>query len=122
MRLIVYLVFLSTSLALIWKYGYAGFAFARLINDIIFFIAALFYINKMVYKLQVLRIGFLPTVSCIFCLLLFYFLADFNVWLTVPTILIVYAVGVFVFKGVQWHDFVFLKEILFGKKNEISKL
>jgi O-antigen/teichoic acid export membrane protein len=120
-RIIGYLVYLALSLPLIWKYSFIGLAFAIVIFQVFLFTFTFFYVSKVIYTFEIKSICFAPFVSCFLSLLAFYFISDYSVWITVPAILIVYAVGVFVFKGVHWSDFVFLKQIAFGKVIDVSK-
>jgi O-antigen/teichoic acid export membrane protein len=118
MRLFVYLGYFIVSLILIWKYSYIGLAWARVISEALLFFIGFFYAYKVIYPFHVTRISLAPVCSCLLSLLLFSFIPDLKVWITIPSVLIVYASAMVILKGIHLHDLIFLKNILLGSENE----
>jgi len=118
MRLFVYLGYFVVSLILIWKYSYIGLAWAQVITEAVLFFIGFSYAYKVIYPFDVTRIAFTPVSSCLLSLLLFSLIADLEVWITIPSVLIVYASAMVILKGIHLHDLTFLKNILLGSENE----
>ena len=119
MLVFVYISFLILCFILIGKYSYLGLAYARILHDILLFAVAFFYLTltRKINTFHWMRLSAAPIISCLFAYLVFYFLSGFfNVWMILPFVVGTYTILIFVLKGVQLHDFVFLKNVLF--KNE----
>jgi hypothetical protein len=53
-----------------------------------------------------------PALSCIAAAGCYYIMGGLTLWLTIPAVLMVLIVSLFLFKAVQFHDLVFLKNIV----------
>jgi len=65
-----------------------------------------------------MRISLAAVSSCLLSLLLFSFIGDLKVWITIPSVLIVYVSAMVILKGIHFHDLVFLKNIFLGNERE----
>lgn len=116
-RAIVYIGYFIVSAGLIWKYSYAGLAYARVITEAILFIATFSYAYKVIFAFRVIKILLVTVSSCLLSILLCLIIPDLEVWIIAPSCLAVYILVMFILKGIRLHDFVFLKNILLGNEN-----
>jgi len=112
MQLFVCLVYSAACLILIPFYSYTGLAYAKLITQVLFAVMAYGYIRKNIHHSDMVKVTTGPVLSCIAAAGCYYVTGELTPWLTIPAVLIVLIVSLFLFKAVQFHDLVFLKNIL----------
>jgi O-antigen/teichoic acid export membrane protein len=117
-RTMVYFCYCIASLLLIWKFSYLGLAWAKIMTEAALFFTTVFlaFDSRDVYNLFKMMLA--PLASCILSIVLFQYIKDFTVWFVFPAVFGTYLILMFLFKGIFVHDFIYLKEIVFGKKYE----
>jgi len=116
MRAIAYFGYCGVSLFFIWKFDYIGLAFAKILIEGILFLVILFYAFPFSEMGKLVRNFLAPLSSSLVCLILFHILDDFNAFITIPFVFGLYIALLFLLKGVFVHDFKFMGEIIFGKR------
>ncbi len=111
MQLLVCLVYSAACLILIPLYSYTGLAYAKLMMQLLFAVMAYGYIRKNIYHSDIIKVAIGPALSCIATVGCYYVMSELTPWFTIPAVLIVLILSLFLFKAVQFHDLVFLKNI-----------
>lgn len=116
-RATAYFGYCVVSLLLIWKYSYVGLACAKILTEAVLFCTTVFYAFSLSHIYDLIRLFIAPLSSCFLSLLLYSFISDLTIWITLPTVLGVYISAMFLFKGIFIHDFRYLNRIVFNNKN-----
>ncbi len=116
MRIPIYLGFFVAILALIPQYSLIGLAYAILVTEFFLFTTVYIYVSKVIHNINIFKMAAVPIISCLFTTLVFYLMGNINLWIKVSSSLIVCVSTMFIFKGIQKHDIVFMKRILLGRK------
>ncbi len=112
MQLFVCLVYSAACLILIPLYSYTGLAYAKLMTQVLFAVMAYGYIRKYIHHSDMIKVATGPLLSCIAAAGCYYVMGELTPWLTIPVVLMVLIASLFLFKAVQFHDLVFLKNIM----------
>jgi len=112
MQLFVCLVYSAACLILIPLYSYMGLAYAKLMTQVLFAVMAYGYIRKNIHQSDMVKVTTGPVLSCIAAVGCYYLMGELTQWITIPVVLVVLILSVFIFKAVQFHDLFFLKNIL----------
>ena len=106
-------------LVLIPSFSYVGLAYTKLAADVLLFLIAYSYIQKTIYGVRIVRMGWGPVLSCFLAVFVFYLMVRFSVWIAIPTAMTVCVASMFLFKGVQIHDLRFIKDKLLSPENPL---
>ncbi len=89
-----------------------GLAYAKLMTQMLFAVIAYGYIRKNIHHSEMIKVAAGPVLSCIAAVGCYYVMGELTPWFTIPAVFIVLISSLFLFKAVQFHDLVFLKNIL----------
>ncbi|MFQ5963207.1 MAG: flippase [Candidatus Scalinduaceae bacterium] len=115
-RIPIYLGYFAVNLALIHKYSFIGLAWAKLFAETFIFLTAYFYVSRIIHNIHIIKNAAAPIMSCLLTALVFYLMDNINLWLKVSSSLIVCVSTMFILKGIEIHDLVFMKRILLSKE------
>jgi len=104
------------SLVVIPEYGSVGLAYARLVTESLLFASAYLYISRIIGGVNIIKTAGPVLISCSLAIVVFYLMGNISVWLGIPSAFIVCVSGIVIFRGIQRHDVVFMKGILWGKE------
>jgi len=118
-RTVIYGLHLLTSFALIWRFDYQGLACARLLSEVLLFIATLFCIQRSFEKIPVLRMMLVPSFACCVGILIYQQMEAWPLWFVLPCVVAVYLVLLFFPRGIEINDLLYLKQI-FSTRTDTS--
>ena len=118
---ITYLVYSLVCIIVIPWYNYLGLAYARLITEIVLFAIIFFYINISNNKIPIIEICRAPVISCLISVLVFYLMAEINLWLKISCSMIVFIMVMFLLKGIKINDLLFAKDLLFSNISDTEE-
>jgi O-antigen/teichoic acid export membrane protein len=116
-RIAAYLMYCMASILLIYKFDYLGLAFTKILIESFLFFTTIFLVYRLSDMPRLLKQSYAPLISAVVGLAIFFLLKNATLWLTFPATLTTYIICLFVFKGIYFHDFTFLYQILFRKKD-----
>jgi O-antigen/teichoic acid export membrane protein len=108
----VYLAYAAVCLIIIPFFGYVGLAYTRLGTELVMVIAANFFISKNIHAGNLVRVASPPLLSCASAITCYFLLSGWSIWVSVPAVLGVLIVTMFLFRAVQIHDLKFLRALL----------
>jgi len=111
-QLVTYLGYAAACIALLPLYSYMGLAVAKLFAEGALAAMGYVYIERQLHGIQLMRLARGPVAACLLTIFVFHFIPGMSLWLSVPSILFVCISAMFFFKGIQMHDLVFVKKIL----------
>lgn len=114
MQLIVCVVYSTACLILIPFYSYTGLAYAKLMTQGLLAAMAYGYIRKNIHHSDMIKVATGPVLSCMAAAGCYYVMGESTLWLTIPAVLMVMIASLFLFKAVQFHDLVFIKNMLWS--------
>jgi len=106
-------------LVFIPSFSYVGLAYTRLAADVLLFLIAYAYIQKAIYGVRIVRMGWGPVLSCFMAVVVFYLMVRFSLWIAIPSAMTACVVSMFLFKGIQIHDLQFIKDKLLSPENPL---
>jgi len=80
------------------------------------FASAYLYISRIIGGVNIIKTAGPVLISCSLAIVVFYLMGNISVWLGIPSAFIVCVSGIVIFRGIQRHDVVFMKGILWGKE------
>jgi len=119
-RTVAYLCYCVISIILILKWSFVGLAWAKILVEVALFFITIFYAFDLEKAFKILLQMLRPFASCIICMILYSFIQERSLWFSLPTVLGIYISTLFLFKGIFYHDFMYLKDIVCGPRSEKS--
>lgn len=110
-RTVIYGLHLLISFVLVWRFDYMGLACARLLSEVLLFVAALFYIQRSFEKIPILRMMLVPLFACSAGILVHQQMEAWPLWFVLPCVVALYLVLLVFSRGVELHDLRYLKQI-----------
>ena len=95
-------------LLLIPQFGTLGLAYSKLGTGILLTFVTFYYVSTTMHKMNIFRMASGPVLSCGLTLVVYYIMADFSWWFSLPAVGIVLLAAMFLFRGVHFHDLVFV--------------
>jgi O-antigen/teichoic acid export membrane protein len=119
-QLFTYLGYAAACILLLPLYSYIGLAAVKLLAESALAAIAYMYIQKQLHDVQMIKLAGGTVAACLVTILLFQFVPEMSLWITVPSILFVCIAMMFLFKGVQTHDVIFMKRILWATNPRVN--
>ena len=109
--LIALIINIILNLKFIPYYSYIGASIVTVITELFLFIAFLYYLSKLVYRIEISRIIFKPVIASIFMGLFIYYV-KIDLIITILCATIIYFAVMFIIKGFSKEDSDIFKQII----------
>jgi O-antigen/teichoic acid export membrane protein len=121
LQLVAYLGYAAACIALLPLYSYIGLATTKLLAEAALAAMGYMYVRKQLHDVQLIKLAGGTAAACLLTILVFQFVPEISLWISVPSILFVCIAMMFLFKGVQTHDVIFVKKILWAASPPVNE-